>query len=363
MGGLKVAALGAGVQAAAVAVLAFMLLLVNPLHAQDAELNREENFRLEPNGGVLAVLSTGTSLEVLQQRDNWYEAVMEGWVWAQSLIVTERGGFDLVVALDGGENLRDRPQGAVLGRLADGTLLEEVERIPGWIRVRRRGWIWAASVDAPSATSSAAQSTPTSSAPSTSPPPARPSSTSQPPATSQGEASTAGRAVLRARALTPLLSGPGGDTLTAVRPGTDMIVTRRDGNWVRVQIEGWVLQPAEGEPGGAELMTEELGPEQVAADPAGMRGRVVSWELQFVSLERAEAVRTDFYEGEPYLLMRPVGDGPARFVYVAIPEERVADIGRFAPLERLVVQGRVRTGSSALTGSPVLDLVEMTRRR
>jgi hypothetical protein len=86
---------------------------------------------------------------------------------------------------------------------------------------------------------------------------------------------------------------------------------------------------------------------------------VVSWELQFVSLERAERVRTDFYEGEPFLLARSVPDNT--FVYVAVPPDRLSEVQGLVPLERLRIVGRIRTGSAALTGNPILDLLDLER--
>jgi hypothetical protein len=99
----------------------------------------------------------------------------------------------------------------------------------------------------------------------------------------------------------------------------------------------------------------------VVGDPLAWRGRVVTWTLQFISLERAEAVRTDFYEGEPFLLARTLDDAVAPFVYVALPPDRVAEGEGLTPLERITVVGRVRVGASALTGSPIVDLMELRR--
>ncbi len=88
----------------------------------------------------------------------------------------------------------------------------------------------------------------------------------------------------------------------------------------------------------------------------------MTWELQYISLEEAEAVRTDFFEGEPFLLCRYGGpDGP--FVYVAVPPERLQEVEGLVPLERIQVFGRVRTGASALTGTPIIDLLGLERRR
>jgi hypothetical protein len=135
----------------------------------------------------------------------------------------------------------------------------------------------------------------------------------------------------------------------------------RDGNWVRVRTEGWVWVPRGGQSDSVTAAPVlELTPEQVAAAPEGYLGRVVVWELQFVSLERADRMRTDFYEGEPFLLTRGVQPGSA-FVYVAVPEERVGEVEGLIPLERIRVEGRIRTGAAAFTGNPILDLVELIR--
>ena len=90
------------------------------------------------------------------------------------------------------------------------------------------------------------------------------------------------------------------------------------------------------------------------------RGRTVEWPLQFTPLERAERIRSDFYEGEPFILARGPGDENS-FVYVAVPPQRVAQVERLGPLERIVVLGRVRTGRSRVMGPPVLDLMELRR--
>jgi len=160
----------------------------------------------------------------------------------------------------------------------------------------------------------------------------------------------------------PVLSIPDGDTLARARPGADLQVLAREGSWARVRLEGWVWAPriedAADAPEGAAV--GDLTPADVAQSPAAYRGRVVSWDLQFVSLERAEKVRTDFYEGEPFLLTRTSTSAGA-FVYVAVPPERLGELEGLVPLERIRVVGRIRTGSAALTGNPILDLMELTR--
>src|SRR5690606_19825276 len=49
---------------------------------------------------------------------------------------------DLVVAVAGGENLRDAPSGRIAARLHQGTVLQGLVRDEGWVEVRRTGWIW-----------------------------------------------------------------------------------------------------------------------------------------------------------------------------------------------------------------------------
>jgi hypothetical protein len=138
---------------------------------------------------------------------------------------------------------------------------------------------------------------------------------------------------------------------------TNLQVLAREGNWTRVRLEGWIWLP-EGADEGAGVSDATLA--SVVVAPDDYRGEVVQWDLQFISLERAEEIRTDFYETEPFLLTR-MGDGDQSFVYVAIPPERLGEAQRLDPLERIRVLGRVRTGSARLTGSPILELLSFER--
>src|SRR5690606_7971837 len=87
---------------------------------------------------------------------------------------------------------------------------------------------------------------------------------------------------------------------------------------------------------------------------------VVEWELQFIALQRAEPIRTDFGPGEPFMLTRgPAGEGG--FVYVAVPAELVPEVERIQPLGRIRVRARVRNAHSPLTEAPILELLELRR--
>ena len=159
-----------------------------------------------------------------------------------------------------------------------------------------------------------------------------------------------------------ILTAPDGDTLARAAPRAELEVTARQGNWVRVRVEGWIWQPdtPTSEDGSDELGV--LSPDDIAVDPEAFAGRVVSWRLQFISQEKAEAVRTDFFEGEPFLLCRYGGDG-GQFVYVAVPPDRLTEVEGLVPLEFVTVTARVRTGASVLTGTPILDLLSVERER
>ncbi len=308
------------------------------VEGQSGTLTKEENFRAEQNGTLLGQLRAGMSLEVLEATDDWLQFDFDGWIWTRSLQAVNRGAFDLVVSVEGGENIRGGPGGEILGHVEQGTLLETVERVAGWARVRRRAWVWRSSVALfgtdPSGDSAGRSGLTT------------PSSSVGVGEWAQGFSANA-----------PVLSTPDGDTLATLASSTNLQVLAREGNWTRVRLEGWIWLP-EGADEGAGVSDATLA--SVVAAPDDYRGEVVQWDLQFISLERAEEIRTDFYETEPFLLTR-MGDGDQSFVYVAIPPERLGEAQRLDPLERIRVLGRVRTGSARLTGSPILELLSFER--
>jgi hypothetical protein len=318
-------------------------------HAQAmASMRIEDNFRREPNGVILGRLAQGAPLRVVSRQGNWTQVDVEGWVWLASLR-TASGDFELVVSASGGENLRSAPSGTVVGRLAQGTLLDELGRQPGWARVSRRGWVWSASVRADEGSSASGS------------------------ASAAGTPTTGGRGAPAPRRSesfarigaggAAILASPDGDTLAHAAPERELQVLARDGNWARVRLEGWVwMPPGASDPAAAPAALVALRPEDLVREPSAHVGRVVTWDLQFISLERAEAIRTDFRQGEPFLLARYGGsDGP--FVYVAVPPERLAETQGLVPLERISVTARVRTGAAMLTRTPIVDLLSLERAR
>lgn len=311
------------------------------LEGQSGTLTKEENFRAERNGTLLGQLRAGMSLEVLEATDDWLKFDLEGWVWTRSLRAVDRERFDFVVSVEGGENLRGTPNGEVLGRLVQGMLLETLERVPDWVRVRREVWVWRRSVALFDSSLSGGA--------------VERSVLIVPSSVADGEEWALGGA-----APAPILSAPDGDTLAVSAPGTNLRVLAREGNWARISLEGWIWLPP-GPDGGVEAsIRTDVTLESMTDAPDDYRGAVIQWDLQFVSLERAEEIRTDFYVNEPFLLTRML-NGDQGFVYVTIPPERVGEAQGLIPLEHIRVTGRVRTGSARLTGSPILELLSLDK--
>jgi hypothetical protein len=307
------------------------------LSGQTVLVERQESFRSAPGGTVLGELMPGAEVIVESRDGEWTEVTVEGFVWLSSMQIHEPGELDLIISEPGGENLRAEPQGARIGRFSQGTRLAELGRIPGWGQVRRTGWIPSGALGmevgqerGPAATEEV---------------------------TTEEATITIGRGGL------PVLAAPGGRGLGRLEGGTPVQVIEREGDWLRVQVDGWVRAPeaiesrdGDGGPGGG--VAEGVTVEAVQADPEGFLGRLVELELQVISVERAEALRTDFYEGEPFLLTRTDGEGGRHFVYVALAEERVDEFSGLQPLQRVRFQGRVRAPAAAITRNLLLDLVD-----
>ncbi|MFQ5679873.1 MAG: hypothetical protein ACE5HP_10500 [Gemmatimonadota bacterium] len=305
----------------------------------------QEAFRQTPNGKRLGTVMRDAEFPVLGRRGAWTQVRLEGWVWTPSLVRTQRDGFDLAVSAAAGENLRERPGGRILARLLQGFLLEKVEDGQGWTHVRRAGWVWGPSLAAVAAAERA---------------PAR--QVNRPPPAGERPAAPTASAEERERVVVGpsgvgLRVSPRGDTAAVLRGGADLEVLDRRPGWARVRLEGWVptddLSPA-----GQDSTLAELSAADLRANPSQYRGRRVRWSVQFISLEKAEAARTDFYEGEPFLLAR-APDPQEGFVYLAVPPRLLSAVERLRGLETIEVLASVRTGRSSLMGVPILDLLTL----
>jgi hypothetical protein len=158
-----------------------------------------------------------------------------------------------------------------------------------------------------------------------------------------------------------VLARPAGDTLGRIRQGASVEVLARDGDWARVRVDGWVYTGARPADAADAAVLRDIDRESLQRDSERYHGRIVELTVQFISLQEAESFRTEFREGEPFVLARGPGDDVG-FVYLAVPAERLAEVKRLDPLQRVRVLGRVRFGRSPLTDAPVIDLLEILRR-
>ena len=335
------------------ALLALLLLAAGPQtrHAvgQTARVTTSTSFLQTAGGRPLGTVRPGSTVRLSGDTSGgWSEVVLRGWIWTGSVVRTNRNNFDLSVSVAGGENLRDAPstQGAIQARLLRGFLLERLGESGRWTEVRRTGWIATRflTTETGDASDTAAQD-----APATQGGPTLPEAADA--AVPEVERLAVGSATAR------LFVSPEGDTVAVLRPGVDLAVLSREGAWARVRLNGWV-RLADLLPADSAVQRSEVSAADLRSNPGEYRGKQVRWSVQFVSLEKAEAVRTDFYEGEPFVLAR-APDPADGFVYLAVPPELLPAAEELRPLEMIEVLARVRTGRSAIMGAPVLDLLAL----
>lgn len=322
-------------------LLAGALAIASPALGQESPADlrvsvAEENVRSGPGGTRIAVVVRNAPLRGGAAQERWREVTLDAWIRAAAVTATSRDGFDLAVSGDGA-TLHAEPGGATVARGLEGFLLDEVSRSEGWIRVRRTAWIWSPSLERiPPEERAAPVADPPAPSPS-----AAPADTAREPA--PGERS--------------IRASPDGPQLASVAPAAHLEVVGREGEWARVRLEGWVRIPGEGDVNPASPLTG-LSLRALREDPETYRGRTVAWRVQFVAVQRADSLRTDFAPGEHYLLTRDPGGEPG-YVYIAVPQALLAQARRLVPLQQVEVVGRVRTGRSPLMGHPVLDLLEI----
>jgi hypothetical protein len=337
------------------AALALMLGTGTGL-AQQATIPRDnEPFYAEPGGVRLGRLAQGASFRTGATRAGHVEVTVEGWMFAASLQASNRPTYDLAVGPDGGENLRATPNGRIVARLLQGALVDQVERQGAWVRVRRVAWVGAEALRAePPVTASSVRP---GAAPAARPAPAsarRPDTAGAGP----GQVVTVDtrRAVVRRRS--QLHRSPGESPAGTLDAGTPVRVTARAGAWVRVEAQGWV-RDSEIRLADSSILTGVSAAELRGA-PDEFRGRLLRWTIQFIALQIADELRSDFPPGERYILAR----GPApeyAFVYILVPRDKVAAVQRLEPLASVDVVARVVSGRSAYLSNPILELVDITQ--
>jgi hypothetical protein len=308
-----------------------------------ATLGQSTSFRKDPAGTVLATLNAGVTLTPGKAQGDWTAVTLDGWVYTASTSAAARDGFDIAITPANGENLRAAPNGKVLGRFEKGALLDKVGTKGGWTQVRRSGWV---STKALSGAASTAQAR-TSQGRGT---PAAQDTVSAAPA---GVDASDRVAALRS---TPLALMPDGPQLATVDEGTSGQVIGRSGEWVQVQLQGWVRESDLSEPVSAAIPGVTVA--QVRADPRKYVGQLLEWRVQFISVQTADELRPEIPAGSRYLLTRGPLPEPG-FVYVIVTAQQLPTFQAATPLQEFTVRGRLRAAQTRYLPTPVLELVQV----
>lgn len=291
---------------------------------------------------VLGTFPAGTRITPGTAQGNFRQVRIDAWIFSSSLAPTARDGFDLMVNLVNGENVRRTPNGPLLARALQGALFSRVAVQGGWTRVRRDVWISASALPP---------------APVTPPPPPSPGipasgrADSTPPLP-QGDGAAGNRVTLAPG--TRLRLTQGGEQAASVLSEIGATTEEHAGDWVRVRLEGWVRREDLIETGPAD------GPilAELRANPERFVGQTVQWRLQFLAFQTADALRREMPEGQPYLLTR----GPlpeVGFVYVMVFPDQAARFREMAPLTEIAVEAVIRSGRSRYLPNPVVELVRI----
>ncbi|CAN5892590.1 hypothetical protein BH20GEM1_BH20GEM1_21680 [soil metagenome] len=328
-----------------VAIAVTLLAPCPPLRAQSGielriAVDRAE-LRWSSNGRILGWLSRGATVERLGGRAGWARVGAHGWMWSASL----QGAGVAWRVVPESENLRAAPNGRVLGRLVEDVAVRRVGGEGRWLEIELVGWLPESAVTEPAPEPDTVPADTARAAPSAAPPAA------EPPEEAEAVAPSAMGTLSRGA---ELRNAPQGAAIAPLPAETPVRVLESRGGWTRIRVDGWV--PTSAVRAGA---LGEVGPDVVAAAPAGtFIGRTVRWTLEHVALQQADPWRPDFEPGEWFDLARVPGV-EGRYVYLALPERMVEEFRGMSPFRTLRIEGRVRTGQSALTGTPIVELTRL----
>ena len=330
-------------------------LAAPPAYAQGAPRYRvtADNtwFFTDVAGRRIARLAQGAVVSATgATRNEWIQVALDGWIFATSVGPSDRPDFDLLVTRSPNENLRAAPAGPLLAELASGFGLKRIGNptdsgATRWLHVRREGWVLrsalapVADVVATRTTDSLADSVDAGRAP-----PQR--ATPDPVDSSRAQP-------MRMTTVYRAPDGPEAGTLAAEIP---LRVLSRNGEWTRVQFEGWVK--------GGELQVAPAGvlvgvtAAELRTEPQRYLGQILQWRLEFIAIQKADELRPDIPAGASYVLAR--GPLPERgFVYVIVADSRLPAFRALNPLATIQITARVRSGRSRYLGNPVVELVSL----
>jgi hypothetical protein len=334
------------------ACLLLAALAAGPVAAQDQRhLSDSTDLHRDPEGAPLVSLPAGAAIETGAAKGDWREAAVEGWIFSPSTAPTKRDGYDLVVTSDEGENLRRDPNGPVVGRVREGTLLERVGKQGKWFQVRREGWVPRSAVAARQGRAKPAEQAQAQQTPAK--PPAAPARARTAPAAASPAGPAEGVEVSRE---TGLARAPDSTPYATLQPGIPARVLGRSGEWVRVQLDGWIkeadLKPADNG------VLREVSAEEVQKSPGRFVGQPLEWRLQLIAVQVADELRPEIPAGHPYLLTRGPLPEPG-FVYVTVPDSMVARFRALPPLQELTLRVSLTAARTRYLATPVADLLSV----
>jgi hypothetical protein len=301
-------------------------------------------------GKRIARLARGSVVTAGTTRNDWMQVTLDGWIFATSVGPSDRPDFDLLVTHAPNENLRAAPAGPLVAVLAQGFGLKRAGKDSAggqWVHVTRDGWVQRSAL-VPVADVVATRTADTSDG----------DSTELAPGPRPGGNDTTRVDSSRAQPIrmTTLYRAPDGPEAGTISADTPVRVLSRNGEWTRVQYEGWVK--------GGDLQVAPAGvlvgvtAAELRAEPQRYSGQVLRWRLEFIAIQKADELRPDIPSGATYVLAR--GPLPERgFVYVVVPDTKLPAFRALTPLVDIQITARVRNGRSRYLGNPVVDLISL----
>jgi hypothetical protein len=333
--------------------LFLVLLVTTPISAQTV-VSADATFYAAPNGAALGTLRRGAAVRTGSTSGAWSSIVLDGWV-VSTRLSSRIDSLDRVVRGTGTAPLRaaDGTNQTIVAELEVGARMRRLAERNGWTHVRRQVWVRTASIRA-EATGSRGRGT---GEPPGQADPRPPSSSATRPGDSAASPPAGAGGSHRLSRETTLRAGPGGAERATIKAGASLETLSRDGGWVRVRIEGWV---SERDLAGDDSASAAMTAAEIRADPDAYKGQVVRWEVQAVSVQRADPLRRGLAPDEQYLLARGPGDEGA-ILYIALPRALVDQVRGVPPLSNIIITARVRDGRSPPAGVPLLELISFTR--
>jgi hypothetical protein len=131
-------------------------------------------------------------------------------------------------------------------------------------------------------------------------------------------------------------------------------VLGRSGEWVRVQVEGWVRESdLEAASGGA---LTGITAAEVRSEPARYIGQTVEWRLQLIAVQTADELRTEMERGQNYLLTRGPLPEPG-FVYVTVTQSQADEFRALPALQELTLRVNIKAARTKYLMTPVVEFV------